>query len=323
MILNTLQNWAKRLYSSSGSDLPLAFSTRARDICPLFMDSAQTEAPSMIKLMAWVEVNKRRLVVAVGVAVVVIALAVVVVHYQLEKEVRASEALSDVRASLNLNVAPPPGLPEAYLKVAAEHAGTKAAERALALAGAAFYLEGQYAEAQKQFERLPREYPDSPWAPQAAVGVAACLDAQQKIPEAINKYEEVRKRYASDPISDEVKLSLGRLYDKQGKGEEAYKLYEDVMKSGMAMQSGLAMEAGARSADLVKRFPDLIKPKMPVMPAAVPSLGTNQAIPGLKGTNAAAMSLQRATSTVPSLTITARPPANVVVPPPPNATDKK
>jgi tetratricopeptide (TPR) repeat protein len=284
------------------------------------MDSAQTAAPSGIKVLAWVEVNKRRLAIGAGVAAVVIALAVVIGHYQLEKEVRASEALSDVRASLNLNAPQPPGLPDAYLKVASDHAGTKAAARAVLLAAGAFYLDGQFAEAQKQFERLPRDYPDSPWSAQAAVGAAATLEAQQKISEAIAKYEEVRKRYGNDPVIDEAKLSLGRLYDQQGKSEEAFKLYEDVMKSGMTMQSGLAMEAAARREELVKKYPDLIKPKMPIMPAAVPTLGSNQ-IPGLQGTNF--MSLPRGATNVPSLTLTNRTASNIVVTVKTNAPDKK
>jgi hypothetical protein len=288
------------------------------------MDSAQTAAPSRIKFWAWIEVNKRRLAIGAGVAAVVVALAVVVIHYQLEKEVRASEALSDVRASLNLSLPQAPGLPEAYLKVASEHSGTKAGVRALLLAGSAFYLDSQYAEAQKQFERLPREYPDSPWAAEAAVGVAASLEAQQKVPEATAKYEEVRKRYSSDPVIDEAKLALGRLYDQQGKNEDAYKLYDEVMKSGMAVQSASAMEAGARQADLVKRFPDLIKPKMPMMPTVIPAPGTtNQTLPGLKGTNNALMSLQRAATNVSVLPLTNRAAPNAAVVVKTNAPDKK
>jgi hypothetical protein len=162
------------------------------------------------------------------------------------------------------------------------------------------FIEGRPADAQKEFERFLREYPESPWLPQAALGIASSLGAQGRTNDAIAKYEEVRRRFGNDPVVDEVKLSLGRLFEGQGKNEEAFKMYDEVMKGGMAMQSGLAVEAQLRQQELVKRFPALAVPKMPVMPPATP------------GANASNVQVVRMTNPVTRMTNTLQRPATNV-----------
>jgi len=181
---------------------------------------------------------------------------------------------------INPGKAPRSGLAEEYLKFAQEYAGTKAAARAVIQAAGALYAEGQYADAQKQFERLPREYPDSPWVAEAHLGAAASLEAQQKHPEAVAKYEEVRRRFATAAIADEAKLGLGRLYEVSNP-PEAYKLYDELIRANP--YSGLGAEAGMRQADLLDKHPELKpKPPAPIAPSVVmtnpPLIGTNRVI---------------------------------------------
>ena len=64
-----------------------------------------------------------------------------------------------------------------YLRVANEHKGTQAAGRAIMLAGTTLFAQGQYEDAQKQFEKFTREYPASSFVPEALYGVASCLEA--------------------------------------------------------------------------------------------------------------------------------------------------
>jgi tetratricopeptide (TPR) repeat protein len=235
----------------------------------------------VIKALAWFEVNKKRIAIGAAAALLLIVFAIVLIQQHADREIRASEALSDVRVPARWGDPALTGVSEAYLKVAREHAGTKAGGRALLLGASTLYVEGRYKEAQAEFERFLREYPESPWLSQAALGVASCLDAQDKSAEAMQKYEEFRRRFASDTAVDEAKLALGRLYDLQGKNEEAYKLYDEVLKAGMAFQSGIAMEAGARQEDLVKRFPELAKLRAPIIPpgSIPPSLSATTSPP--------------------------------------------
>jgi hypothetical protein len=271
------------------------------------MDSAETQTANLIKLQAWLLVNWKRLALWAGAAVVAVLLVISIITYQSQREVRASGALSEVRVPANMGMTPPPGAAEAYLKVAREHSGTKAAARAVLLAGSALFAEGNYAEAQKQFEAFQREYPDSPWSAQAAMGVATSLDAAGKSTEAVAKYEEIRRRFGSEPVADEAKLALGRLYEGQGKNEDAFKLYDELLKGGgmgMGSQSGLGMQTQMRMQALVKKHPDLIKPKQPIVtPSMTPTgaLGSNLQI--LRLTN-------QATTPKTNISITPRPVTN-------------
>jgi tetratricopeptide (TPR) repeat protein len=249
------------------------------------------------------ETNKKRLLLG-GVAVIaVVCVAIVVIQAQAQRQTSAFEELSEVKIPSGLGAQPLAGAAGQYLKVAEENSGTRAAGWAVLLAGGSYFSEGKYSDAQSQFERFLKEYPDSPWQSGAHLGIASCLDVQGKTNEAVAKFEELRRRFAGDAVVDEAKLALGRLYEGQGKNEDAFKLYDEVMKAGMAMQSGLAMEAGARMEDLTKRYPELARPKTPIIPTNLitqPILMTNP--PMVRSTNQAlalSNAMWRATSGIP------------------------
>jgi predicted negative regulator of RcsB-dependent stress response len=263
----------------------------------------------MVAFLAWFEVNKKRVIVGTGVGVVVLFSAFLWFQHEAQKEVFASQALSDVRVPFSAAGVVPAGTTEALIKVANEHRGTKAAARALLLcAGVQFsgHTDQGYTEAHKLFAQLLQEYPNTPWAAEANLGVAASLAALGRTNEAMLKYEEIRKRFANAPIIDDAKIALARLYESQ-KPEEAFRLYDDLAKGGMAAMSGggmgsaSAMEASMRLDDLMKRHPELAKLREPIAPPrSVPPITqtlnlTNRAVTSVQaGTNAAAAAIANA-----------------------------
>jgi tetratricopeptide (TPR) repeat protein len=234
----------------------------------------QTQADRFLNFLGWVEANKKQLI-QWGIGIVVVVGAVIAFfNYQLQKEKRASEALSNVRAPLSPATPIAPGTADAYLKVAKDFAGTKAAGRALLMAASTKFIEGDYAGSQKLFEQFIREYGDSPWLAQAYYGIAADLDAQHKTAEATTKYEEVRRRFATDPIADQTKLALARLYEQQSKPAEALKLYDEL--TGPNAVSGFGSEAQVRREELLDKHPELKTNLPPALSANMLQQLTNQ-----------------------------------------------
>jgi tetratricopeptide (TPR) repeat protein len=231
-------------------------------------------------LIAWVHARRKHVMLG-AVAVVGLGLIAGLIIYQVtQREVRASKALSDVRVPPSPTGALPPGLADAYLKVAKDHAGTEAAARAILQAAGTLFAEGNYREAQTQFERVTKEYPTSAWQAQALLGVAASLQAQRQYPEALIRYEELRRRYASAPVMDEAKLNMGRIYEAQGKHAEAWKLYDELAKA--SPYTGFGSEAGVRKSDLEEKYPELAQTNAPP-PVVTPTLvATN--LPGMTAT---------------------------------------
>jgi tetratricopeptide (TPR) repeat protein len=237
------------------------------------MDSQSAPAASgWLSFWGWFEVNKRRVLIGGAIALVVGLIAAFFVYTESQKEIRASEALSEVRSSYNPSQPSPPGLADAYFKIAKDYSGTKASARAALMGASALFVDGNYAAAQQKFEQYIREYPESPWLAQAHFGIAASLDAQKKYAEAASKYEEIRRRYPNDAVADETKLALGRVYESQNKPEDAYKLYEELAKASQ-YGGGIAQEAGLRLADLEEKYPQLVKTNVP--PPTTPMLNPN------------------------------------------------
>ena len=231
------------------------------------MESDATQSGGSIAFLAWVEVNKQRLLIG-GVAVVVASFAIFLfLQHQAQKEVTASEALSNVRLPFGPANAAPAGTLDALAKVAAEHAGSKAAARALLISAGILFSEAKsaadFAQAEQRFAQVVKDYPDGQWIAQANLGVAASLAAQGKTADAATKYEEIRRRFASSPIIEDAKLSLARLYEKD-KPEDAFKLYEELTKDNA--NNVLGMEANVRQDMLLKAKPELAKLREPVVP---------------------------------------------------------
>jgi hypothetical protein len=192
------------------------------------------------------------------------------VQQQAQKETSASQALSDIRVPFSAGANVEPGTADALLKFAREHKGTQAAARALLVsAGIAFSQNtpAGYADAQQRFTQVLQEYPSSPWAGEANLGIAKALLAQGKTNEAIAKFEDLRTRFAKSGVADESKLSLARLLEAQSensKWEDAFRIYDELMRSPMG--GSMAMEASIRQEALLKKHPELAKLREPVAP---------------------------------------------------------
>ena len=238
------------------------------------MDSDVTRSTAFYNFLAWVEVNKKRLLGWGGVIAAIAAITPIFVYSQVQKEESASRALSEVRAGPGPSALPPQDLAAAYLKVAKAFPGTKAAERAWLQAAGSLFVAGQYSAAQKEFEAFHKQSPNSPWVPQALFGVASSLDAQKMTNEAVRSYEDLRKRFPNDPILDQAKLALARLQESQNP-KEALALYDDLLKANQ--YGGIGSEAGMRREDLLQKHPDLA-PKTNAPVFTPPKMATSNSV---------------------------------------------
>lgn len=230
------------------------------------MESEASQQPGgSIAFLAWVEVNKNRLLTGGVVGIAVILAVSLFLQQQGQRERAASRAFSEVKLPFNPAAPAPAGTAEALMKVATDYRGTKAAERALLTSAGILFSEKKYAEAEARFAQVSKEYPNTSWAAEALMGVAASLEAQGKTAEATVKYEDLRRRFATSAMIDDAKLALARMYEAQ-KPEEAFKLYEELAKGQPGTRT--AMEAGMRQEDLLKARPELAKLKESLMPPA-------------------------------------------------------
>ena len=228
---------------------------------------------SVYDVLGWFDKNRKKVITLAAAAVAIVAVIIGVVNHQKRKEPRASAALSEVRVPSSPAMPALAGTAEALLKVAQDHAGTRAAASALVQAAGIYYSENNYQAAHVQFSRLVQEYPDGDWIGQASLGVASTLSAMGKTNDAIAAFENVRKRFANHEVADEAKIAVARLYEST-KPEEAFKLYEELIKPGgqpsMNQMSRIAEEASMLQGILVKRLPELEKLITPPLPPPSP-----------------------------------------------------
>jgi TolA-binding protein len=211
------------------------------------------------KLWPWFEANAKRILY--GAAFVAIAIFVVSFYSwrQSQKEIEAGNALTHVIISSNGNQ-----LADACLKIAADYSGTRAGERARLQGAAALFALGKYADAQAQFQKFLDTYPDSFFVPQANLGIATSLDAQDKMDLAAGAYQKAANQASDGSVIAAAKFALARIDEQQGKISDAQKLYEDIPRS--FPNSSIASEAGLRSVELKMKSPTVSKPS-PTAPA--------------------------------------------------------
>jgi tetratricopeptide (TPR) repeat protein len=192
------------------------------------MNSDASESARLLEFLAWVEVNKKRLVIG-AIAAVVIGLGVYVYRHQAaQKELAASEALLALRAPMGAATNAPAPAPADFLKVASQYSGTDASKRALVLAAGTLFTEGKYAEAKAQFEKILTADDSGPFAPAAALPKAAATEAMGQQNEAIAAYQNVIAKYPNDGVATEAKLMLARIYESKNQFDQAAKLYQEV-----------------------------------------------------------------------------------------------
>jgi predicted negative regulator of RcsB-dependent stress response len=228
-----------------------------------------TESVKMYEFLAWLETNKKKLMIGAGV-LAAIAIVFSFVRYQAnQRELAANEALFKLGLPLSRGEIGARPNATAYLKVATDYANTRAGERAVLMAAGTLFGDNNYAAALDQFRKFQSAYPDSPLASVALLGVAACLDSQDKTDEAVKTYQEVLSRYVSEPVANQARLALARICESKKQPEQALKLYDDLARS-----DALGMwrnEVALRRDSLFRLYPQLAPTNQNVLPTTSPT----------------------------------------------------
>jgi TolA-binding protein len=135
-----------------------------------------------------------------------------------------------------------------FEQLASKYAGTAAGRRALLQAAAALFQSGDYAQAQTQFEKYLSIDPTGPLAATAEVGMATCLESQNKADLAAAAYQRVISLFPGSVADAQAELALGRITEQQGKYSEAENHFEAAARG--AAGSTIAQEAMLHAADL-------------------------------------------------------------------------
>ena len=242
------------------------------------MNEDVPESSGFYDFLAWLEVNKKRLAMAAAV-LIVIGFGIAIVRYvREEKELHASAELLGLRPPLNAGTNAVPVPASSFLDVVNQYAGTEASERASLLAAGALFTEGKYADAQTQFNKFLSEHSESPWAGEAAYGVASSLEAQNKSDEALTAYQNVVNRYGTQAVADEAKQALARIYEAKKQPEQALKLYDELTRGAAGRNNTDLM---MKRSQLLKQYPYLDRPatnattgttpKAQMTPATIPT----------------------------------------------------
>jgi tetratricopeptide (TPR) repeat protein len=283
----------------NGIILLLAFSA-SRGMISGFM-SPNTQPPEsegakreadIYDLLAWLEVNKVKAGIIVALLVVAGLVIATVRYVKQEKEAKASSELLALKPALSPQTNVPPAQPAAFLKVADQFAGTRAAERAHIFAATAFFTEGKYSDAEREFSQFVKDFPDSPWVAEADYGIAASLEAQNKLKEAQAGYQHVATAYPDSSVADDAKLSLARVYNLEKQPDQALRLYNELLTPRPGAPPGELgnREAYERKEALLRANPNLntnnIPPVRVLAPAPSMTTSSNRVQPVSTLTNA-------------------------------------
>ncbi len=219
------------------------------------MHSETTESTWHYELLAWFEINKKRVIGGLA-AIIAVILVIYLYTWNRERtEQAASKALLELRAVANTAESLPAASGAEFLKVARQYSSTSAGERALLLAAGALFTEGKYPEAQVQFEKIVSDFGESMLAPIAAFGAASSLDAQEKLDAALAAYQGVVSHYPNDAVATRAKLAAAGVHEAKNQPDQALKLYDEVIQA--SARSGPGSEASVRRERLLRKHPDL------------------------------------------------------------------
>jgi tetratricopeptide (TPR) repeat protein len=224
------------------------------------MQTEDASAEIIFKLWPWLEANKNRLI-GVGVAAILIWGVVYFISSQKEqKETEAGQALTSLMINPPANV----NLADSFAGIAAKYSGTAAGQRA-----------GKYPDAQAQFQKYLEAGSSLPLAATAQLGVAACLEAQNKLDQAVTAYQRVTSVYSGSASVMQAEFALGRIAEQQNKLSEAATHFENAARN--VGGGALAQEAGMR-AQQVRAKLAMAAPKPAASSApAISSTVTNKA----------------------------------------------
>ena len=216
------------------------------------MQVQDTSTAYLFKLWPWIEANTNRLIYG---AVIIVATGILIAFYfwhQNQNEIAAGQALTELLTSTPSD-SDAGQLADAYLKIAANFPGTRAGGRAVMQGAAALFEAGKYLEAQAQFKKYLETHPGDVFCAQAALGVAASLDAQGKTDLAASAYQRVISGFSDLNAVNVAKFALAQIGEQQGKLAAAENLYEEVARSNP--NDSLGSEAAMRAMELKTKLP--------------------------------------------------------------------
>ena len=171
-----------------------------------------------------------------------------------QTELKASDALLQLRAPLGSTDQTEAPTPDDFLAIASTYPSTSAAERAELLAAGALFADGKYSDAATKFDVFYRDNPNHSLAATAAYGAAVSHEAQGKQAEALSAYQNILTQHSNVSFLDDVKLAIARVYEANEQPELAFKTYEELTQS---LTSPRSVEATTRKERLSAQFPEL------------------------------------------------------------------
>jgi tetratricopeptide (TPR) repeat protein len=238
------------------------------------MDKAAKKDLDLLHLVKWADANRKQLITTTAIVVVIGAIIGIFVWHKGHRETQATEALALLKLP-NFAGGNTTGMEaEPFVRLADEYPETSGGARARLVAGGILMVMSKPKEAQAQFEKLLADHPGSPMAIQAAIGVAACLEAQDRVKEAIQKYEDLVKRPPNSTTA-QAKIALARLYVAQTNLEPAIRLYDEIVRESGGRPDSWTLEARLQGEALVAQNPGLLNVPL------VPSTGTKPAAPSV------------------------------------------
>ena len=229
-----------------------------RKDCKFTMQVQDSTTLFLLKLWPWVEANKNRLIAGGAIAVLAIFIVWFAVCQHESKEITAGQALTQVALSGAGASA------DAYLKVATQHHGTVAGQRALLQGATALFDAGKFPDAQAQFQNFLDANPDGEFSGQAALGVAARLDAQGKTDLAVSAYQRAISSPSDATVVSAAKFGLARIEESQSRLNDALVLYQAVASANP--NGSLGSEAAMRLMELRSKLPVAKSVTAPVAP---------------------------------------------------------
>ena len=209
------------------------------------MQTQDVPAEFIFKLWPWLETNKNRIIGAAVAVLVIVGIYYFITSQKEQKELAASQALSQLLMS-------PPATgstAEGLKRLAAKYAGTQAAQRAQLQAAASLFGDGHYAEAQAAFQQAVDTMSGGPLSGTAQLGIAASLEAQGKLDLAVEAYQKIANINATKPGALPALCALGRIAEQQGKLAEAQARYEAAARFGN-LGGSLAQEASFHASEI-------------------------------------------------------------------------
>lgn len=225
------------------------------------MSPEVTESTRGIEILAWVEVNKKRLAIG-AVVVAVIAAAIALLGWRSRQGERdASAALLQLETLSGVPGAAEPSA-SALQQVARDHSGTRAAARARLLAAESLFQGGNYAESKAEFQAAAGLLSDDSLVAAANYGVAASMEALGQTNEALAAYRDLTVRHSTAAAATQARLAMAGLYEQSGELAQAMALYGELTN---LVNSPWSSEAKTRIDSLLVAHPELAPtPKLAV-----------------------------------------------------------